>query len=63
MEYEEKVNDKGFVYWEHAQTGEIKWENPYYESNEYGEAYPYNDEQYEEDGDWTMYYDENGKRL
>jgi hypothetical protein len=58
MEFVEKVNSKGFIYWEHIDTGEVTWENPYYESNDH--VPPDNHEYLPDRDEWVHYYDEEG---
>ena len=61
-DFEQRVNSKGFKYWQNQTTGEVTWEYPAaaaevsvapdYASGGHGD--------FEKTGDWTLYHDENG---
>eukprot|EP00615_Pteridomonas_danica_P008603 CAMPEP_0114344162 /NCGR_PEP_ID=MMETSP0101-20121206/11204_1 /TAXON_ID=38822 ORGANISM="Pteridomonas danica, Strain PT" /NCGR_SAMPLE_ID=MMETSP0101 /ASSEMBLY_ACC=CAM_ASM_000211 /LENGTH=386 /DNA_ID=CAMNT_0001479355 /DNA_START=90 /DNA_END=1250 /DNA_ORIENTATION=- len=61
MNYEEKVNGDGFIYWQNKDTDEIIWENPNYQTG--SEQNQFDSQTYEyvsENNEWVLYYDEEG---
>ena len=63
--FEQRVNKKGFTYWQSVETGEISWENPHNCLTSISDGVDPDapeDEMVgkEEHGNWTLYHNEDG---
>ena len=60
MSYVQRVNAKGYAYWQHTETGEVTWEDPVAAQNYHEQHTRPATEEAHSEGDWTLYHDEQG---